>query len=168
MQISSHRLCKSKLHLVATKIVNAKKIITACITKYCCKWLFLFLFLSFLKAEDSVCLILSRLTPIVSPISRNVFILPSSIPNLQSITCFSLGSTIPTLCPSPVSWNALSKYPLKFLLQDLSSLLALTNPMSYLLLLNTNFQLVVRPKLSPSWSLNFQFLVGSKLCPYGH
>ena len=61
-----------------------------CATKYCCKWLFLFLFLSFLKAEDSICLTLSRLTPIVSPISCNVFILPSSIPNLQRITCFSL------------------------------------------------------------------------------
>lgn len=61
-----------------------------CATKYCCKWLLLFLFFSFLNADDSICLTLSRLTPIISPISCNVFILPSSIPNLHRITCFSL------------------------------------------------------------------------------
>lgn len=91
MQISSHLLCKSKLHLVATKIVNAKKTITACITKYtrvlctkyfdyatkyCCKWLFLFSFLSFLKAEDSICLTLSRLTNLSQRVQHFVQVLP--------------------------------------------------------------------------------------------
>ena len=60
-------------------------------TAYCCKCLVLFLFFSFRKAPDSICLILSLLTPISSPISCNVFILPSSIPNLHLMTCFSLG-----------------------------------------------------------------------------
>lgn len=59
-------------------------------TKYCWKCLVLFLFLSFLKALDSICLILSLLTPIISPISCRVFVLPSSIPNLHLTTCLSL------------------------------------------------------------------------------
>ena len=34
-------------------------------TKYCCKCLVLFLFFSFRNAHDSICLILSLLTPII-------------------------------------------------------------------------------------------------------
>ena len=60
-------------------------------SKYCRKFLVLFLFFSLRNAHDSICLILSLLTPIDSPISCNVFILPSSIPNLHLMTCFSLG-----------------------------------------------------------------------------
>ena len=60
-------------------------------TKYCCRCLVLLLFLSFLNAHDSICLILSLLTPISSPISCSVFVLPSSSPYLHLMTCFSLG-----------------------------------------------------------------------------
>lgn len=60
-------------------------------SKYCCKCFVLFLFFSLRNAHDSICLILSLLTPIDSPISCSVFILPSSIPNLKLMTCFSLG-----------------------------------------------------------------------------
>lgn len=58
---------------------------------YCCNCLVLFLFFNLRNALDSICLILSLLTPISSPISCNVFILPSSRPNLHVMTCFSLG-----------------------------------------------------------------------------
>jgi len=60
-------------------------------TKYCLNCLVLFLFFSFRNALSSICRILSLLTPINSPISCNVFILPSSIPNLHLMTWFSLG-----------------------------------------------------------------------------
>ena len=58
---------------------------------YCCKCLVLFLLFNFLKALDSICRILSLLTPINSPISCSVFVIPSSSPNLHLTTCFSLG-----------------------------------------------------------------------------
>lgn len=59
--------------------------------KYCCRCFVLVLLFSFRKAHISICRTLSRLTPMDSPISCKVFILPSSIPNLHLITCLSLG-----------------------------------------------------------------------------
>lgn len=68
---------------------------------YCCRFLVLLLLLSFLNAQDSIWRTLSRLTPINSPISCSVFILPFSSPNLSLITCFSLGFKVSsTLCSS--------------------------------------------------------------------
>ena len=77
-------------------------------SKYCCKCFVLFLFFNFRKAHDSICRILSLLTPIDSPISCKVFILLSSIPNLHLITCLSLGLRLSNTFSRSFFMNCLS------------------------------------------------------------
>lgn len=96
MQMDSHFKSSGTFNSHKQKLLFFGNDIHLHITKlyqyiYCCKFLVLFLFLSFLKAQDSICRTLSLLTPISSPISCSVLILPSSKPNLHLTTCFSLG-----------------------------------------------------------------------------